>query len=198
MDTLLSLILFAAVATLSPGGATTLATACGIQFGYLRSLPLVAGIACGLATLVASASVGLGAMLLAVPALSLAMKIVGTVYLLWLAWKIARSGSPGKTAVDDVSPIGFVGGYLLLLINPKAWAMAFGASASFSNVADNPVELAVIMGSVFVVAASLSLSLWSAGGALLASIVRTDFQWRALNIFLAGLLTLSILPFWFG
>ena len=198
MDALLSLILFAAVATLSPGGATTLATACGIQFGYLRSLPLVAGIACGLATLVASASVGLGAVLLAVPALSLAMKIVGSVYLLWLAWKIGRSGSPDRGAVDDARPIGFVGGYLLLLINPKAWAMAFGASASFSTVADNPAELALIMGSVFVVAASLSLSLWSAGGALLARIIRTDFQWRVLNIFLAVLLALSILPFWIG
>ena len=42
-DLLVSLVTFALVATCSPGGATTLATASGAQFGFVRCLPLMAG-----------------------------------------------------------------------------------------------------------------------------------------------------------
>jgi threonine/homoserine/homoserine lactone efflux protein len=43
-DSLAPLILFAAVSTVTPGGATTLATASGAQFGFRRSVPLMAEI----------------------------------------------------------------------------------------------------------------------------------------------------------
>ncbi len=66
-ETFYSFVLFAAVATITPGGATTLATASGSRFGYARSLPLIAGIASGLAVLVASAATGLGALVPSVP-----------------------------------------------------------------------------------------------------------------------------------
>jgi threonine/homoserine/homoserine lactone efflux protein len=56
----LSLVMFALVATISPGGATTLATASGAKFGYKRSIPLMAGIAIGLASLVGAVALGRG------------------------------------------------------------------------------------------------------------------------------------------
>ena len=52
-QTLFSLIVFVIVATITPGGATTLATASGTQFGFRRSVPLLGGIALGLASLAA-------------------------------------------------------------------------------------------------------------------------------------------------
>jgi hypothetical protein len=51
-ELLVSLVTFAVVATISPGGATTLATASGVYFGVARSIPLLTGIALGLSTLV--------------------------------------------------------------------------------------------------------------------------------------------------
>ncbi|MCA3917522.1 MAG: LysE family translocator, partial [Burkholderia sp.] len=61
----LPLMLFVIVSTVTPGGATTLATASGAHFGYRRSLPMMAGIAAGLASMAAAAAAGLGSMLLA-------------------------------------------------------------------------------------------------------------------------------------
>src|SRR5882757_11434401 len=95
---ILPLILFALVSTLTPGGATTLATASGARFGFRRSVPLLAGIAMGLATLAAAAAAGLAGLLLAAPSLQLAMKLAGSAYLLWLAWTIGRGGPPDLTA----------------------------------------------------------------------------------------------------
>src|SRR5580700_10348320 len=81
-----SLVLFVIVSTITPGGATTLATASGAHFGYRRSIPLMAGIAAGLASMAASAAAGLGTILLALPSLQFVMKTLGSLYLVWLAW----------------------------------------------------------------------------------------------------------------
>jgi threonine/homoserine/homoserine lactone efflux protein len=191
----LPLALFAIVSTITPGGATTLATASGAQFGFRRSVPLMAGIAVGLALLAAAAAAGLAGLLLAAPSLQLIMKLAGTAYLLWLAWKIGRSGPPSLDR-NLVRPPSFIGGACLLLLNPKGWTMALGAAASFALLASNPLHLAVLLGSVLGLASALSLSLWCATGLMLARLLRSDRQWRVLNASLGILLALSILPIW--
>ncbi|MXN79332.1 LysE family transporter [Burkholderia sp. 4701] len=195
-QTLLSLIVFVIVATITPGGATTLATASGTQFGFRRSVPLLGGIALGLASLAAIAAAGLAGLLHAVPALQLIMKLVGSAYLLWLAWKIAASGAPKSSANAAQSPTSFFGGALLLWLNPKGWTMALGAAASFAALTPDPLHLAAILGSAFGIAAVVSLALWCTAGVLLGRALRTEFHWRVANGALGLLLALSIVPIW--
>lgn len=193
-----SLILFAVVATATPGGSTTLATASGARFGLRRSLPLLLGIAVGLATLAAAAASGLAALMQSLPVLELALKLAGSSYLLWLAYRIGRAGAPRPGEGEGKAPIGFTAGMLLLLLNPKGWAMAFGAAASFAALASSPMDLALIMGTTFGLAAMLSLTVWCVGGAVLARTLRSERQWQVLNIFLGTMLAASILPIWLG
>lgn len=194
-DTILPLVLFALVSTLTPGGATTLATASGAQFGFRRSVPLLAGIAVGLGTLAAAAALGLAGLLLAAPSLEFAMKLAGSAYLLRLAWKIGRSGPPAPKA-DLARPTSFAGGAGLLLLNPKGWAMSLGAAASFAMLANGPLHLALLLGATFGLAAIGSLSLWCVAGLLLGRLLTRAWQWRLLNGVLGLLLAASILPLW--
>ncbi len=189
------LAIFAAVSTVTPGGATTLATASGAHFGFRRSVPLMAGIAAGLASMAASASAGLAGLLLAEPSLQTAMRALGSAYLIWLAWKISRSGPPSLRA-GLAKPTSFAGGAWMLWHNPKGWAMTIGAAASFAGLASGPLRLAVLLGLTFGVAAAASLSIWCIAGQLLARLLRTDRQWRTLNAVLGVLLTASIIPMW--
>jgi threonine/homoserine/homoserine lactone efflux protein len=190
------LVLFVAVSTITPGGATTLATASGAHFGYRRSISLIAGIALGLALMAASASMGLAGILLAFPSLQLAMKLMGSLYLLWLAWKTARSGPP-HLQTNIGQPIHLIGAIFLVLHNPKGWAMTLSASASFSAIEESPLYLALILGGTFGIAAIMSLSLWCFTGLILARIIKTDTQWHILNALLGVLLVISIIPMWF-
>ncbi len=194
-DAILPLVLFVVVSTITPGGATTLATASGVQFGFRRSVPLMAGIAAGLASLAAASAAGLAGLLQAAPSLQTAMRVAGSAYLLWLAWKIARSGPPNMNANMGV-PTSFLGGAGLLWLNPKGWAMALGAAASFAALASGPLQLALLLGSAFGLAATVSLSLWCMAGLLLARLLRTERQWRVLNAVLGFLLAASIIPMW--
>lgn len=93
-ETVLPLVVFALASSVTPGGATTMATASGAHFGFRRSIPLMAGIAAGLASMAAAAAAGLAGVLEAMPSLQLVLKTVGSAYLLWLAWKVGRSDSP--------------------------------------------------------------------------------------------------------
>ncbi|AZO11918.1 MULTISPECIES: LysE family translocator [unclassified Mesorhizobium] len=194
-ETVIPLVLFALVSTSTPGIATTLSTASGAQFGFRRSVPLMAGSAAGLASVAAAGAAGLAGLLTAVPSLQLAMKIAGSIYLIWLALKIGRSGPPNLD-VSMARPNSFFGGAGIQWMNPKGWAMGLGAAASFAALADSPVQLALLLGSVFGLAAAFSLSLWCVAGTLLARLLKTERQWRALNIVLGLLLAASILQMW--
>jgi len=195
LDALGPLALFTLIATISPGGATTLATASGLQFGVARSIPMIFGIAVGMATLAAAAAAGLASLVLASPILHMLLKIAGTAYLLWLAFVIAGSGRPQQKA-DLGKPVSFLGGMGLLWLNPKGWAMTMGAAASFSSLITNPVSLAALLGLGFGVSAIFSLSLWCSTGAVLARLLKSDIQWRLLNIALGILLAASVVPIW--
>lgn len=194
-DSLLPLALFVLTSTITPGGATTLAATSGAQFGFRRSIPLMAGISAGVAALAFIAGAALSGLLMAAPSLQLVMKFTGTGYLLWLAWKIGRSGPPNLRA-ELATPLGFVGAAALLWINPKAWAMVTGAAASFEALAAHPLQLALLLGSAFGFAAAVSLSIWCYAGHVLARLLRTARQWQAVNMALGVLLAASVIPMW--
>lgn len=191
----LPLALFVLTSTLTPGGATTLATASGAQFGFRRSLPLLAGLSAGLASLACIAATGLSGLILAAPSLQLAMKLAGTAYLFWLAWKIGRSGPP-HLQTQLATPLGFFGGASMLWMNPKAWAMTTGAGASFAGLVNHPMGLAVLLGAAFGLAASVSLTIWCWAGLVLSKQLRTAKQWHAVNAILGALLAASVVPVW--
>jgi threonine/homoserine/homoserine lactone efflux protein len=171
-ELMLSLVTFAVIATASPGGATTLATASGMRFGLSRSLPLLSGIAVGLAWL------------------------FGSAYLLWLAWTIGRRGAPNTGGAVRERPIAFGGGFLLLWSNPKGWTLAVGAAGAYTTLVEDPVKLGLLLAAVFGFAAIGSLLLWCSGGQLMARLLKTERQWRAVNVALALLLVASIVPMW--
>ena len=195
ISSLLPLAVFVVIATASPGGATALATASGASFGFRRSLPLIGGIAAGLASMAVAATTGLAGVLLAMPSLQIAMKTAGSLYLLWLGWQIAGRGAPNLAGARS-QPSSFAAGVWMLWHNPKAWAMTTGAAASFASMADGPARLGLMLGLAFGLSAMLSLSLWCGTGLLLGRLLRTAQQWRVLNTALGILLALTIVPLW--
>jgi len=72
------------------------------------------------------------------------------------------------------------------------------SAASFAALADGPGQLALLLGSTFGLAAAVMLSIWCVAGMVLARLLKTEWQWRALNIVLALVLAASIIPMWRG
>jgi threonine/homoserine/homoserine lactone efflux protein len=80
--------------------------------------------------------------------------------------------------------------------NPKGWATALSAAASFAALASGPFQLGAPLGFAFGAAAILSLSLWCVAGLLLARLLRIDTQWLVVDATPGLLLASSIAPRW--
>src|SRR5262245_39361943 len=98
---LVALAAFAFVGSVSPGPNNTLLWASGLRFGSRRTIPHVVGTALGIGVLVVGVAAGIGAVLEAVPAAELVLKVMGSAYLLYMAYLVLGSGGVGRTEVSS-------------------------------------------------------------------------------------------------
>ena len=195
---LISLAVLAVATTITPGPSTLLAAASGVRYGLVGSLPLAAGAAVGLALLTAAGAFGLSALLQTAPSLQLAIKMLGSGYLVWLAWRMFRSGAPGGSEeVDGKRAMGFVTGLVVLFLAPKAWMMGLAAAGAYAEFTSSSLELALLLAVTFGCAAMGAMVLWCLGGAMLGRMLRTDAQWLAINLVLAIVTVMSVATVWF-
>jgi len=87
----LSMLGFLWVAAITPGPNNMLLTTSGANFGFVRSLLLMIGIMLGMQSIMLLVAFGVGSLILVYPLLHTILKVLGSLYLLWLAWKVATS-----------------------------------------------------------------------------------------------------------
>lgn len=142
---LAALLLFATAMAFTPGPNTTLAAALAANRGLGPAMRFVCAVPVGWGLLLVGAALGLGALLAAAPLLRGALQAVGLLYMLWLAWKLARSGALGQ-ADPARFDVGFGQGVLLQFVNVKAWMNALLICAGWVTVADPPwARLALVL-----------------------------------------------------
>ncbi|CAK9886517.1 MAG: Cysteine/O-acetylserine efflux protein [Candidatus Erwinia impunctatus] len=192
-----SMLGFLWVAAITPGPNNMLLTAAGANFGFLRSLWLLFGIMLGMQTMLLMVAFGVGGLILLYPSLHLFLKIAGSLYLLWLAWKIATAAYEKlDTEVTQTTPMPFWQGGILQLINPKAWLMALGAVSSFSLAGD------AYQGSVIAISFGMALVnlvagiVWLGFGTLIGKILRSRRAWLIFNVTMGGLTAACVLLIW--
>lgn len=189
---LLPLFLFALAGALTPGPNNMISAGSGAAFGFRRTLPQIWGVTVGFAIMVVAIGMGLGTLFLAIPYMHQTLKIVGSLYLLYLAWKIANAGGPGGgTAVER--PMTLLQSALFQWVNPKAWTIALSIVPAFTTVGGEHLFAEVAMIALVSGIVTLpSLCLWAGFGALLARLLSTPRQQRLVNYAMAALVALSV------
>ncbi len=134
-----ALLLLTTAASFTPGPNTTLSTALAANFGFKRALTFVLAVPVGWGLLFSICAAGLGAMVVAVPGLRLVIQVLGTLYLLWLAYKLATSGSLTQADSSRLN-VTFSRGVMLQFLNIKAWMLALTIVAGW--LAGRPDALA--------------------------------------------------------
>lgn len=169
----------------SPGPNVILITASGARFGFRRTLPHVGGVVLGVGITAGLTALGIGALLLQVPALTWALKLLAAGWILWMAFKLATA-KPGSTTERD-RPFTLIEAVLFQWVNPKVWAVALAASAGFASGLAPPLE-ALRIGSAF---SGINLGVclfWTVAGSLLAYLLTSPGAWRAFNLCMAAAL----------
>jgi threonine/homoserine/homoserine lactone efflux protein len=184
-------LLFAVVAAGTPGPSNVLLTATGANVGVVRGLPCLFGVTIGMGVMLAAVTAGLGGVVLANPLVMRALHWAGAAFLLWLAWKIASSRS--AISMGDARPVGFGGAAAFQWVNPKSWLVCASAAGTYLRPeAGGAIAQAVLLGALFVVAASPSCFVWLAFGASAQRFLRSPRALRAFNIAMGALLAASV------
>ena len=202
-ELLAAFVAFAFVTSVTPGPNNAMMLASGANFGFRRSVPHMLGIASGIVVMVAAVGLGLGGLFQAYPVLYAVLRWVGAAYLLYLAWRIARSGRPkaGYTASGTASgtadgtgrPLSFVGAAAFQWVNPKAWVMVLAAVTAYApreGHFQNVLVIAVLFGLICVP----SVGLWAGFGTALQRFLKSPRHIRVFNVTMASLLVLSLYP----
>ncbi|MET0445286.1 MAG: LysE family translocator [Pseudorhodoplanes sp.] len=184
---------FAVVMFFTPGPNNVMLLASGLNFGFRRTLPHIAGVTVGFAFMIAVTGLGLGALFTAQPWLQTVLKFGGAAYLVYLAIAIAMSGPPDAGEAERRRPMTFFGAALFQWVNVKGWVMAIGTITAYAAIASYPWNVMVQVGLSLMMGLASSVS-WALCGSALQSLVRSPRAVRGFNIVMAILLLASLYP----
>lgn len=125
-----ALLLVATAASFTPGPNTTLSTAIAANRGLRGAMRFVCAVPIGWGLLLVACALGVGAVVVAVPALRWAVLALGVGYMVWLAARLARSGTLSQ-ADERKLDVTFGQGVLLQFVNIKAWMLALSIVAGW-------------------------------------------------------------------
>jgi threonine/homoserine/homoserine lactone efflux protein len=206
-QSVLALIAFTFSASMTPGPNNIMLMSSGVNFGFRRTIPHMAGVALGFPAMLAILGVGFGATILALPWVHDVVSVIGILYLLWLAWHIASADTSRglrKDAADGAvsekaarrgsRPMSFIAAGAFQWVNAKAWVMAIGMLALYA-----PQGVSVTRGIAIVVIVTLIISIlssiaWTAFGSALAIWLRDPLRLRIFNMTMALLLIATLIP----
>jgi len=190
---LLAFVGFAFVSSITPGPNNTMLLASGVNYGFRRTMPHIAGISLGCMVMLLLVGLGLGQAFAAVPLLYNALRYAGALYLVWLAWKIATAGAMTVQGTSDGQPLTFWQAAAFQWVNPKAWIMVVGAASTYAprdQFERNVIVLALLLGLVN----APSICVWAGFGTALRPWLSHPGRVRVFNVVMALLLVLSLLP----
>ncbi len=191
-DLLLALILYAFVSSVTPGPNNLMLLASGVNFGFRRTLPHMAGVAGGFTVMTAVVGLGLAGIFTAWPPARTILTVLSVGYLLWLAWKIATAAPPAANAPASGKPLTLIQAAAFQWVNPKAWTMALTANTLYAPAADWPSVLTIAL--VFGAVNLPSVSSWAAIGTVLRNWLRDPRKLRVFNGVMAALLVATLYP----
>ena len=190
-ESLIALIGFAFVTSVTPGPNNMMLLASGANFGFRRTIPHMLGISIGHLVMTVIVGLGLAGLVHQEPRVLVALKWVSVAYLLWLAWKLAHAAAPEGTKGTG-RPMTFIGAAAFQWVNPKAWTMSLGAVAAYAPQAT--VLNVVIIAAVFATINLPSVAVWTLAGEQVRRFLISPARLRAFNWTMAALLIASLWP----
>jgi len=193
-EILLALTAFAFVSSITPGPNNLMLMASGANFGFVRTIPHMLGVAIGFTLMIVLVGAGLAQIFELFPIAHTILKVVSVVYLLWLAWKIAISKPPDAEKVKaGARPFSFIQAALFQWVNPKAWTMALTAVTAYT-IPSQPILSLLLIAGIFGLVNLPSVSSWALMGVQLRRFLDDPLKLRIFNVTAALILAATLYP----
>ena len=191
---ILSIALFWFVAAYTPGPNNVVASYSGFNFGIIKTIPHILGVTLGFTSLVFLLTIGLINIFKLFPIIQVVMKYLGTLFLIYLAYKIATS-----TKSDDPkkqNPVKFIETFLFQYLNPKGVTVAIIVVSTYVELGENYINYATQVVVLALLFSSTSITLWTFIGKFLRKFATNEKFIKYFNYVMSSLLLLSIITFY--
>ena len=191
---ILSIALFWFVTAYTPGPNNIVASYSGFNFGIKKTIPHILGTTLGFTSLVFFLTVGLINVFKLFPIIQVIIKYLGTLFLLYLAYKISFSKVSTETKREN--PVKFIETFLFQYLNPKGVMVAIIVVSTYVELGENYINYATQVVSLALLFSSTSITLWTFIGKFLRKFATNDKFIKHFNYAMSGLLLLSIITFY--
>ena len=193
-DQFLPLILFGIATAFTPGPNNILSSYSGFNFGFKKTIPLMLGVILGWTTMLTVMASGLIIIFQKYIFLQSIIKILGTIFLIYLAYKIAFSSTNESENIKK--PVLFFDTFLFQFINPKGVMVAMIAVSTFIDVQNNYLRDATIVIITYFFMAVFSVSSWCLLGKYLRKFATSKNFIKKFNYTMSFLLIVCVIMFY--
>ena len=187
---ILSIALFWFVAAFTPGPNNVVASYSGFNFGITKTIPLILGVTLGFTSLIFFLTIGLINVFKIFPILQNILKYLGTLFLLYLAYKISFSKSSKEE--EKKNPVTFFDTYFFQFLNPKGVLFGIIIVSTYLELGENYLSYAIQIVLLAFIFSSTSITLWTFIGKFLRKFSTNDKFINYFNYAMSLLLLLSI------
>ena len=171
----------------TPGPNNAVASYSAFNFGVRKTLPIILGVGLGYTVLVVLLIFALISVFQKYPYLQEIIRILGSIFLIYLAYKISFSNGKSKTKTEN--PVKFYETFFFQFINPKGVMAAITLISKFVSQ-ENYISSSITVIVVCSVTAFLSITSWALLGKFLRKFAtNNEFIKRfnyAMSILLVG------------
>tara|TARA_Y100000590_G_scaffold402411_1_gene488153 strand:+ start:844 stop:1434 length:591 start_codon:yes stop_codon:yes gene_type:complete len=192
---LLSMSLFMLVTSCSPGPNNIVASYSSFNFGISKTIPHMFGVIFGFTTLVIVVNFGLINVFKMFPIIQEILKYAGSIFLIYLAYKIAFSKS--KSDKSGENPVKFIETFFFQFLNPKGVIVSIIIVSTYVDSGENFINHSLWVIAVAFVFACFSITFWTLIGKFLRKFATNEkfIQW--FNYVMSILLLFCIATFYF-
>lgn len=178
----------------SPGPVPIALAAVSASYGIKQGLPFYFGNLTGLIVALVAAGLGLAVLFSTFPSLELAFKIVGGLFILYVAWKL--SSAPANLPTNDASSArsapSFVDGLTLSVFNPKAYAAFMAIFSQFMLPFPSHTMSLTVTGIVCLVLVTIIDFTWLSCGRLIAPLLKKPVYGKFIRIVFSLAMVLAV------
>ena len=191
---ILALAIFLFVGAFSPGPNNLLASYSGFNFGLKKTLPLIYGVTFGFPIVLISVNSGLAIVFNKFPMFQEILKILGSGFLIYMAYKIAFSSKSGEKEIKN--PAKFFNMIIFQFINPKAVLIAIITVSTFISQNENFIRDSIIVISFAIFFSFTSIMSWSLLGKFLQRFANNERFLTIYNYTMSFLLIICVIMFY--
>ena len=189
-----ALAIFLFVGAFSPGPNNLLASYSGFNFGIKKTLPLVYGVTFGFPIALITVNSGLAIVFNKFPMFQEILKILGSGFLIYMAYKIAFGNKSDEKEIKN--PAKFFNMIIFQFINPKAVLIAIITVSTFISQNENFVRDSIIVISFAIFFSFTSIMSWSLLGKFLQRFANNEIFLTKYNYTMSFLLIICVIMFY--